>query len=266
MIDSMLFQGILPAGNYTAGQEIPMSLVAGPAVVRDGNGNAKLKRIFTVADHSGADLNVHITNGSWIDEVINPAPPAAITSMLRDSKNIQSGHDCPLVVNSQFSVKAKVINAATTTDAQDVFCQIDIEYDAVPAVTNPREETGVPMTIQLSESIPATVYGNPLAWAKFPKDVFKAGFKYLLTSAGMDIAPLGGGITSGLGFVSITGAAGQAGLQRIIPIYLAGGAMAYPIDYSTVLVKGPMDVNVAMLTSAAATATADLQLDFVRRG
>lgn len=266
MIDSMLYQGILAAGSYTAGQEIPMSLVAGPSVVRDGNGKATLKRIFTVADHSGADLNVHVTNGSWIDEVINPAPPAATTSLLKDSKNIQSGHDCELVINSQFSVKAKVISAVTTTTAQSVFCQIDIEYDAIPAVMNPRDQVGVPMTIQLQESVPCTVYGTPLAWAKFPKDIFKAGYKYLLTEAGIDITPLGGGISSGLAFLSITGAAGQAGLQRIIPMYCAGGAMAYPIDYSTVLVKGPMDVNVAVLASATATAVTDIHLDFVRRG
>lgn len=265
MIDSMLYQAQIPAAAYTAGQRIPLGLVRGPSVVRDGNGKATLKRIFMIADNSGVDLNVHVTNGSWIDEVINPAPPIQSgVLLLKDAKNIQDGHDCELTVNSQFSIYAEVVDAVTSTNDFSVYCLIDIEYDAVPAVINPRDQTGTPMTIQMKETVTGSVMGSPLVWTTVSKDVFKAGYKYLLTEMGARLAS--SGTNSQFGFISVTGAAGQAGLQRIIPVYIGGASLAFPIDYSTVLVKGPMDVNVAAVVASAGNPDLDIQMDFVRRG
>lgn len=265
MIDSMLYQLKVPAGAYTAGQKIAMPLVRGPSVVRDGNGKATLKRIFTIADGSGVDFNVHVTNGSWVDEVINPAPPVYNgTQLISDAKNIQSGHDCELQINSAFSVVAEVYTTKTSTVDFSVYCLIDIEYDAIPAVIDPRNQKGTPMTIQMAETVPGSVAGSDLTWTTLNKDLFKAGYKYLLTEVGTHLTSAA--VTCTFGFLSITGAAGQAGLERIIPMYVSSASLAFPIDYSTVLVKGPMNVNLAYVVAAAGNADVDVQLDFVRRG
>ena len=72
MIDSMLYRAIIPAGTYAAGAKIPLVLVDGPSVVRDGYGEAKLKSVFTITDNLNLGPSfVEVKNQNWVDSMIN---------------------------------------------------------------------------------------------------------------------------------------------------------------------------------------------------
>lgn len=262
-VDTTLFQATVPAGTYAAGDKIPMQVVRGPAVVRDGYGQAIMKRVIALEDGSGQPLGlVHIKNSNWIDEMANFAIPQGATALADNSPAIQRCGDIELQPNSTWTVVYEVLEATTTTAAFSVFALIDIDYPSVTAVQNPKEQTGAPVTIYNEYSMTASAYGAALAWTDYSVDIFKAGYRYLLAQVGARCPASGAHI----GFFSIHGAAGQSGLERIIP-FVAGsiGAMRYGLDYSTPLVKGPMVLSVACTASATGASSARLELDFIRR-
>lgn len=258
-VDSMLYQVSFPAGTYAAGAKGSLTLIRGPSVVRDGCGTPRLVKIFTAANASGLNPVVHIKNAQWNDEIINPAPVMTDTALSKHAVTMQKGGDLELVKNSSFDVTYELLEAATTTAPVDVVCQIDIDYDAYPSVKDPYDESGFPMSIELGETITATAIGAPLTFDTFNVDIFKAGYKYLLTGAYFDSM----GVASVLGFISITGAAGQGGLERLIPVFPSVSGIRYDLDASTPLMKGPMNINLGVF--AAANVTADVQFDFIRR-
>ena len=68
-IDSTLFAATIPAATYAVGDKVTLKVIRGPAVVRDGYGQAILKRIVCVANTTAANTvwNVEIKNSNWID-------------------------------------------------------------------------------------------------------------------------------------------------------------------------------------------------------
>lgn len=263
-IDTSMFVKNLPVGTYTAGDVIPLVNKRGPSIVRDGYGDAYLKRIMCGLSRSGATSMVpgHIVvkNSNWVDEVANMAAPAVNITLAETSSNIQRGHDCKLVKNSGWSVYFVVDETTTTTAANDLFCLIDIDYPAVQAVKDPRSAPGTPVTIVRNDTVTAAASGSieSAAWTTYNVDFLKAGYKYLLTELGTYVS--GGGI----GFVSISGAAGQNGLERIIPAVADLSYLRYLIDYSTPLVKGPMNLNYLLLRSTPGSVTMVTEIDWVK--
>ncbi len=266
-IDTMIYAASFAAATYTKGTIIPMKQIEGPVVVRDGRGPAKLKRIVAFTDGSpgsGVDLplNAIVQNANWIDSVVNPCHLWTDT-MFQNGKAVQNGGDCPLVVNSGFDVNLEVKLTATSTDAFDAFVLIDIEYGDVPAVADPERQTGTPCTYNAEYAVTNTVAGSVeasgLVWSKTSIDIFKAGYKYVMTDAFVDAL----GSAAGIGFIAITDAASQMGLKRIIPVITDAGFLPLPLLYSEVMVKGPMTLNLAAIGAAAITA--DVQLDYIRR-
>ena len=265
-IDTSLYAAALPAGTYTKGDVISMGNIRGPAIVRDGYGKAILKRIICGTSNQASGANgikghVVIKNSNWMDEVANLVMSPTPVSLAENSSNIQKGHDCDLFPNSGWEVKFIVDDTITTTAANDVYVLIDVDYPSVQAIRNPREEQGTPVTIMRDDTVTVTAFGSlpSAAWTTFNIDILKAGYKYLLTE-------LGGFITSaGVAFVSISGAAGQNGLERIIPVIVNNLAnMRYLLDYSTPLVKGPMNLNYLAIGTAG-TGSAVIEMDWVRR-
>jgi hypothetical protein len=56
-------------------------------------------------------------------------------------------------------------------------------------------------------------------------------------------------------------------LERIIPAItnVSGGYLRYLLDYSTPLVKGPMNLNYLVMGSTAGSATTTTEIDWVRK-
>ena len=263
-IDSSMFGVSLPAGTYTAGDILPMTNIRGPQIVRDGYGEAKLKRMICgLARLSNGSIvvgHVIVKNSNWVDEMSNIAAPISAVALAENSSNIQRGHDCKLTPNSGWEVTFIVDETVTTTAANDVFCLLDIDYPSVQAVQNPRTAPGTPVTIIRKDTVTVTAFGNIASpvWTTFNVDFLKAGYRYLLTELGVYNS------TIGMGFVSISGAAGQNGLERIIPVVpLNAGYMRYLLDYSTPLVKGPMNLNYLMLGVAGSQSTV-AEIDWVK--
>ena len=262
-IDSTLMAAKIPAATYAIGDRVPLAVIRGPAIVRDGYGAAKLKRIFTGATTSTVPFIIKVKNSNWVDEMSNLAAGASDNTVLgNESGAIQSGQDINLTPNSGWQVYAEAIGAGTEAADGDVFCLIDVDYPSVAAVENPKKSVGFPVTIDEFYAIAGTAKGTlataPI-WSTFNVDVLKAGSKYLLTEAAISAS---GSAT--YAFVSVSGAAGQAGLERIIPCRspLSGG-LRYSLDYSTPLVKGPMNLNFLIIGSPV---TAYTYLDFVKKG
>lgn len=258
-IDSTLFQVIIPAGTYAAGDTAPLSVVRGPSVVRDGYGEARLKRIYTIQD--GASIgHVSLRNSDWSDEMANivPAPSAVILS--NNSNAIQQGHDCILKKNSGWDAKFTFDAAITTTTAFSVFLLVDIDYPSVQAVADPKIARGTPSTTVREDPYTVVGYGTALSWKTINVDILKAGRKYLLASATFRDS------NAAHGFFSISGAAGQNGLERIIPVIPSSSTnLRYVLDYSTPLVKGPFNINYAGVGTAG-TSAALLELDWAMQG
>lgn len=268
MIDSMLFRAIVPAGTYAAGAKVPLQLVDGPSVVRDGYGDAFLKSVFTIADGSAvAPSTVEIKNQNWVDSMQNMVTSAngnGIYSVLsEDGPCFQKGGDMQLQPNSAFSVEFTMINGATTTTATDIFCIIDIDYPQVAAVQNPAEEKGAPVTILRRDAVTINAFGAAAQWDTYSVDDFKAGYRYLLAQVGCDAEAVA---NTNLGFVKIHGAAGQNGLCQIIPVAprFAGTTRAH-LAYSTPMVKGPMLISYMLFAATAGTDTATVEFDYIRR-
>lgn len=264
-IDTTMFAANLPVGTYTAGDVIPMKNLRGPSIVRDGYGQSYLKRMIsgTIRTQAGAKIVGHVVvkNSNWIDEIANIAAPVSAVSLAENSTNIQRGHDCKLVANSGWEVKFVVDETVTTTMANDVFCLLDVDYPNVQAVQNPRVAPGTPVTIVRNDSVTATALGNieGAVWTTFNVDFLKAGFRYLLTELGT----YNSGVA--MGFISISQAAGQQGLERIIPCVPADMSyMRYLLDYSTPLVKGPMNLNYMVMSSSATTVAMLTEIDWVK--
>lgn len=262
-LDSVLYHAAVPTGTYAVGDIIPLSVNRGPAVVRDGYGQAVLKKIFTAYNGQTAAFKIVVRNSNWDDSLSNPALNLGETALDENSASINRGHDCRLIPNSTFDVYAECITAGTTTADYDLFCLMDIDYPSVPSVTNPRMAQGTPMTIDnVSKLVSFVANGTPLTWTTTNVDVFKAGYEYLLTQVSYIV-----GTTVNVAFLSISGAAGQNGLERIIPVR-AGNQVGikYLIDYTTPLVKGPMNISFAGTSpGGATTGTPYLYMDFVKR-
>ena len=264
-IDTTLYGVGLPAGTYTAGDIIPLGNLRGPAVVRDGYGAAYLKRIITGATNGngGALITGHIVikNSNWVDEITNLVMTAAAVSLAENSSNIQKGHDARLTPNSGWNVYFAVDETVTTTAATDVYALIDVDYPSVQAVQNPREANGEPVSMIRKDSITINAFGSigSAGWNTYNVDILKAGYKYLLVEMGGYVP------TSAVTFISLSGAAGQNGLERIIPAITWNLAtLRYLLDYSTPLVKGPMNLNY-MSIGTAGTKTAIIEMDWVKR-
>lgn len=263
-IDTSMYAVAIPAGTYAKGDTVPLANIRGPSVVRDGYGSAFLKRIVVGSTNSSVGIRGHIVvkNSNWVDDVSNLVMGPTNVSLAENSSNIQKGHDAPLIPNSGWSAAFVFDEAATTTSATDVYALIDIDYPSVQAVQNPREAKGVPCTtMRTADTVTISAYGGigTAPWTTYNIDILKAGYKYLLVE-------LGGYITgSAVSFISISGAAGQNGLERIIPAISNNLAnLRYLLDYSTPLVKGPMNLNY-MAIGTAGTATAILEMDWVKR-
>lgn len=266
-IDTSMFAGVIPAATYTAGDVVTLSNIRGPKIVRDGYGAAKLKRIMCMDTATGAASvwKIIVRNSNWVDEMSNIAVPVSSETLLSNTSGaVQSGNDCALVKNSGWEVTAVCIAGATDANPHDLICLIDIDYPAVAAVQNPREVQGTPVTID-GASYPVTVTATgsvetAAVWTSTNVDFLKAGYRYLLVEA----AARPNALASSIVFVSISRAAGQAGLERIIPSKGSFIGMKYVMDYSTPLLKGPMDINI-MAVGTAASGTAYAYFDFVKK-
>lgn len=261
-IDSTLFVASIPAAAYAVGDVIRMGVIRGPAVVRDGYGDAYLKRIFSITNAPAMVGHVVIKNSNWVDEVDNITPTIGNTALASNSSGIQSGHDAKLQPNSGWEVAYVIDAAITTTSAADVAAIIDIDYPKVQAVANPKQAQGTPASNVRRDAYTVTATGSSpaLVWTTYNVDILKAGYRYLLASTYFR-----GANSTNIGFFSISGAAGQSGLERIIPVLPNTTLnLRYDIDYSTPLVKGPFNINYAALGTAGAD-TAVLEIDWVKR-
>lgn len=267
-IDSTLFSCSVPAGTYAAGDTIEMTAIRGPKVVRDGYGAAKMKKVFICQDQSSQPVGyVTIKNSNWIDEMGNFVLTASTSGnyILDDeSAAVQRCGDVELQPNSSWTVTYHITEASTTTLAYDVFALIDVDYPSVAAVENPKEQQGAPVTMFNTYPVTTTAYGSAAtgAWNETNVDVFKAGFRYLLAQIGGKLATS----TAQIGFFSIHGAAGQSGLERLIPFPPSALiSHRYNLEYSTPLVKGPMTVSM-LIMGAAGTDNIIMETDYIRRG
>lgn len=270
-IDSSLYKATLPAGTYAAGVPVPLACIKGPAVVRDGYGSAIMKRIVTFSSSipGGFIGKIEVQNSSWIDSIKNFVASVggngAFTGFANIGCNVQRCGDVELQPNSTFMVAFVPDETVTTTAAVDVYCLIDIDYPSVAAVANPKAEKGTPVTLGLSTTVTATGPGAALDWTVLNVDIFKAGFKYLI--ANVVIGATQGGANQ-YGFIAIKGAAGQSGLCQIIPCIVRPlGAIRLDYDYSNVFVKGPMDIEFAVVDLGATpgSETVHLEMDCIRR-
>lgn len=261
-LDSSLFGASIPAGTYAAGDRIPMPCIRGPAVVRSGYGAALLKKIFTVGTAGG--FKIVVKNSNWVDSMSNPVLAMSETTLDDNSTSIQRGHDCDLMPNSSWEVYAEAYSAVTTTANTSIFALLDIDYPSVSSIANPRVEKGAPVTTDMITPtvtiLADTADPATMPWTTFTVDILKAGYRYLLAQASF----MAGAATT-IGFIEISGAAGQNGLARIVPVRATGNnGIRYLIDYSTPLVKGPMNIAVAGMGTAGTT-TPYLYLDWVKR-
>lgn len=265
-IDTSMFVCDIPAGTYSVGDVVPMKCIRGPSVVRDGYGIAKMKKFTCLTGIPAANggWKVHIQNSNWNDETSNPAVSGnGETAMAENSGGVAFGHDAILRANSGWRVWAECVIGGTLSGANSIVCLIDVDYPQILAVENPQIAQGEPVTIDGQYTITASALGSvetAAVWTTFNVDVFKAGYRYLLTEGSFKDAN-----SSIMGFFSISGAAGQQGLERIIPCRSAylGGLKSY-LTYSTPLVKGPMNINFLAI-STAGSETAYLYMDFVKR-
>lgn len=271
-IDSSLYIAPMTTGTYPAGVPIPLTCVKGPAVVRDGYGPAHMKKVISFASTipGGFIGKVSVKNSSWIDPmksfVAGCGGNGAFSVLSTNGPTVQNCGDVELQPNSTFEVLFVPDETITLTGDVDIYCIIDIDYPSVSAVANPKLEKGTPTTLDRAAAIATTTKPNsPLDWNVYNVDIFKAGYKYLIASAVINATANG---SNQLGFIAISGAAGQAGLCQIIPCMVRPiGANRLDYDYSNVFVKGPMNLEFAVvdLNAAAAAETVHLELDCIRR-
>lgn len=271
-IDTMLYMADVPAGTYAAGDEITLTLKSGPTVVRDGLGQPILKDICTGAlfnnrSASKVAVKFYVQNQNWNDPIINGNSALDnINSFSEDARGLQVGNDCPLMVNSAFTVKAVFEQAVTTTVDNSLFATIDIEYPNVGAVVNPAGEIGTPASLEYEfENYTAPLVGTSASatWVAISVDAFKAGYRYLMQK----ISAYSEGIGIYAGFIAISGGASMGGLRRIIPVTTFSGAISKKMKYATVEVKGPVTYEAMVFLDSTAPVTADMVFiaDYVKR-
>lgn len=268
MIDSVLFAVDVPAGSYTAGQVISMPVIRGPSVVRDGYGTAKLKQVLVLGTKSAIATGTYVSfkNANWVDDLKTMIASAGsssntLTLLTPYSPCLQRCGDIELQPNSSFEVNLVIGQTVTTNADNTVICLADIDYPSVSSVANPRDEAGAPVSIMRSDTVTAVDNGDVanLVWTTVNVDEFKAGYRYLLAQIALVDNQ------SNFGFVAFSGAAGMNGLVRIIPVCpstVVSGRMM--LEYSTPLVKGPMNIEYALIGTAG-TYTAYLECDYIRR-
>lgn len=268
-IDSSLFAADIPAGTYTVGQVVNLGNIDGPANVRSGRGAAKLKSITCAQFAAQAPyFRIHVKNSDWIDDIASFAAPVSgaggITVFDDESGGVQKGHDCNLTPNSGWQIWAECVVGGTSTSANSIFALLDIDYPEVGGVTDPKKAVGLPTTIDYDVGgITTTAFGALVGstWITQSVDYFKAGYKYVLDAVEM--------ITSAsattVAFVAFSNAAGMGGLTRIIPVTSNPNAIRYSIKYSSVLLKGPMDVKVKAFQAAAASNDLFMAHDYVKQ-
>lgn len=262
-IDSSLFHVVVPAGTHLAGEVIPLKVIRGPSVVRDGYGSAKLKRIYTIGNTT-AQWAITVKNANWVDQMKNLVPTISGFTLARNSSGLQEGNDCELQPNSGWIVTAECIIGAESKAKEDLFALIDIDYPQVQSVADPKAMQGTPVSEILGLSYTQTAIGaDDLIWTTHNVDMLKAGSKYLLAEAGFK------DVFANIGFMSISGSSNQHGLERIIPtIPNTVNGLRYLLDYSTPLVKGPMNINLASVVLSTTTAganTAYIEFDWVKK-
>lgn len=266
-IDSTLFAADIPAGTYAVGDVIALGCIDGPANVRSGRGAAKLKGIMTGQLAASIPyFRIHIKNSDWIDEITSFTAPvngnASITALDEESGGVQKGHDCNLTPNSGWQVYAECYVGGTSTAGNSVFALIDIDYPEVGGVQDPRKAVGFPTSITYDlTNLPTLANGTMIAstWTTKSIDYLKAGYKYVLDAVELaSSSPV-------FMFLAFSNAAGMGGLTRIIPLTNNPASIRYAIRYSSVLVKGPMDVKVKAFQTTAGTMDAYTVHDYVKQ-
>lgn len=269
MIDTTMFGADIPAGTYAVGDTVSLGVVDGPAVVRSGRGAALLKRITCGSlgnvSGSGSNWKIHVKNSDWIDDAISLTPCIKDATALDErTGGIQRGHDCPLTPNSSWEVYAECAAAVTTTVPNSIFALIDVDYPSVSSIIDPDTLPGVPATIEVMRTgatlkALGTLVGSSAEIMNY--DFFKAGYEYALEKVEST------GSLGFAGFITISNAAGMAGLKRIIPIASTAVNIRNKIEYASKLVKGPLDIGLNLFENSATPATANIQLimDFVKR-
>lgn len=265
-IDTTIFAVDIPAGTYAAGDVVPLVCTDGPANVRSGRGAAKLKTICTMRERNTAPYwRIHVKNSDWIDDVQSmcaASTNAAATMFDDEAGGIQGGHDCDLTPNSGWQVYAECIIGGTSTVADSLFCLLDVDYPQVGGVTDPRKAVGYPTSIPYDiPAIASYAYGNAVGatWTAQSVDYLKAGYKYVLDAVEVTTDQ------AALGFIAFSNAAGMGGLTRIIPFTSTIGSIRYPVKYSSVLVKGPMEVKCKVFQANAATIAVETAHDYVKQ-
>lgn len=262
-MDSSLYACQIPAATYSVGDVVQMGCIRGPEVVRAGYGAAILKKIFTLTGTANAIFKIVVKNSNWVDSMSNIGQGVGETSLDENSTSIQRGHDCPLIANSSWNIYAECIVAGTEASASMAFALIDIDYPSVAAVKNPRIEQGIPVTTDSQDMITITAdtaAPSAIVWTTKSVDILKAGSRYLIDQVSLRASGIGL-----VGFVEISGAAGQNGLARIIPCRAGSSAgIKYLIDCATPLVKGPMNIAYAAIGTAG-TVTAYSYIDWIKR-
>lgn len=265
-IDSTLFAADIPAGTYAVGDVVQLGCIDGPANVRSGRGAAKLKTIVCGQFGSATPFwKIHVKNSDWIDDVESFAGVIyqQPTVFADESGAVQNGHDCELTQNSGWQVWAECVVAGTPTGANSIFALIDIDYPQVGGVTDPKKAVGYPTSIPYTKgSISIPTYGSltTTPWVTENIDYLKAGYKYVL-----DAVELGCSAANTAGFVAFSNAAGMGGLTRIIPVTANISGIRHSIKYSSILVKGPMDVKLKLMNTAAVTADIYMAHDYVKQ-
>ncbi len=262
MIDTSMFALDIASGTaVTAGQEIPLKCVDGPAVVRSGRGAALLKRMQTLRiGTAGVGFLVKIKTSDWVDPVINEAGPMGTTTMDRRTGGYQSGNNCPLTPNSSWEVVAIPLGSTTTTGDVSLLALIDIDYPSVSSIVDPESLPGIPCTITESIQAAGNAAGSAetATWTGGNFDIFKAGYEYALQKCSAATSANGAIV-----FVQISNAAGMAGLSRIIPVYVDPNTICNIVEYASKLVKGPMDIKIKAF--ATGTLTYTIIMDYVKR-
>lgn len=265
-IDSTLFAADIPAGTYAVGDVVQLVNVDGPANVRSGRGVAKLKSIACAQINSTAPFwRIHVKNSDWIDDVASFAAPAgnnSATTFDEESGAMQGGHDCNLTPNSGWQIYAECIVGGSPTAANSIFCLIDVDYPEVGGVTDPKKAVGFPTSISYDvANLPTAAVGTmtTAAWNTKNVDYFKAGYRYVLDAVEFATGP------NVVGFIAFSNAAGMGGLTRIIPVTSILQAIRYSVRYSSVLVKGPMDVKLKIFQTTAGTIDVTMSHDYVKQ-
>lgn len=264
-IDSSLFAVDLPAGSYPAGTVVSLGCIAGPANVRSGRGTAILKQIQCgVTNNVGVFWEVYAKNSDWIDSVQSLAGEmTAPTAFDPESGSIQAGADCNLTGNSGWEIYAVAKIGGTTTADHSLWALIDIDYPQVSAIQNPAALVGFPTSIDFEKTtVNVHAYGTLTAssWDLYNVDYFKAGYEYVLKNVEVLSS------NAVCGFMAFSNAAGMGGLQRIIPVNNIPVNIRQKIKYASKLQKGPMDVKLLMLNTAASTGQSLYAVhDYVKR-